>query len=126
MRIRCSFYPQREPRAVERATSRRVPHISLVFREMWDTTDVDREVHRVNRESKGKSSSIPHLAKNERDVGHPSFVGELEVYLCGTEFICSMPLPHFSAQHRQAHPTPPQPHSGHLPAPAEHRRTPHR
>ena len=23
-------------------TRRRVPHISLVFREMWDTTDVDR------------------------------------------------------------------------------------
>jgi hypothetical protein len=23
-------------------TDRRVPHISLVFREMWDTTEVDR------------------------------------------------------------------------------------
>src|ERR1700689_4583172 len=28
----------------------------------------------MNRESEGKSSGIPHLAKNERDVGHPSFV----------------------------------------------------
>jgi hypothetical protein len=30
----------------------------------------------MNRESEGKSSGIPHLAKNERDVGHPSFVRE--------------------------------------------------
>jgi hypothetical protein len=30
---------------------------------------------------------IPHLAKNERDVGHPSFVRELEADPCGTEFI---------------------------------------
>ena len=50
-----------------------VPHISLVFREMWDTTDVARYAHRVNRESEGKSRGIPHLAKNERDVGHPAF-----------------------------------------------------
>src|SRR5271168_1253427 len=26
----------------------------------------------MNRESEGKSSGIPHLAKNERDMGHPS------------------------------------------------------
>src|SRR6204780_274123 len=26
----------------------------------------------MNRESEGKSGGIPHLAKNERDVGHPS------------------------------------------------------
>jgi hypothetical protein len=32
----------------------------------------------MNRESEGKSSGIPHLAKNERDMGHPSFVRELE------------------------------------------------
>ncbi len=54
----------------------RVPHISLVFREMWDTTNVDRSMHRMNRESKGSSIGIPHLAKNERDVGHPAFVRE--------------------------------------------------
>ena len=55
---------------------RRVPHISLVFREIWDTDNVYPEAHRMNRESEGKSSGIPHLAKNERDVGHPSFVRE--------------------------------------------------
>jgi hypothetical protein len=31
-------------------------------------------VHRMIRDSEGKSSGIPHLAKNERDMGHPSFV----------------------------------------------------
>jgi hypothetical protein len=55
-------------------SERRVAHISLVFREMWDSTAVDREVLRMNRESEGKSSGIPHLAKNERDVGHPSLL----------------------------------------------------
>jgi hypothetical protein len=33
-------------------------------------------VRRMNRESEGKSSGIPHLAKNERDMGHPSLVRE--------------------------------------------------
>src|ERR1700683_1652434 len=46
---------------------------------MWDSTDVDRQVRRVNPESEGQSSGIPHLAKNERDVGHPSFVREREI-----------------------------------------------
>ena len=52
--------------------TKQVPHISLVFREMWDTTDVDRSVHRMTRESEGRSSGIPHLAKNERDA--PNFL----------------------------------------------------
>ena len=56
----------------------RVPHISLVFREMWDTINVDRSVHGTNPESEGRCSGIPHLAKNERDVGHPAFVREPE------------------------------------------------
>jgi hypothetical protein len=37
-------------------------------------TDVDRSLNLMVRESEGKSFGIPHLAKNERDVGHPSFV----------------------------------------------------
>src|ERR1700721_2711358 len=36
---------------------------------MWDTTAIDRQVHRVHREPEGKISGIPHLAKNERDMG---------------------------------------------------------
>jgi hypothetical protein len=35
----------------------------------------------MNRESEGKSRGIPHLAKNERDVGHPSLVRESEAPL---------------------------------------------
>ena len=50
-----------------------VPHISLVFREMWDTTAADLHSLRVQImpiEVRG----IPHLAKNERDMGHPRSV----------------------------------------------------
>jgi hypothetical protein len=32
----------------------------------------------MKRESEGKNIGIPHLAKNERDMGHPSFVEEPE------------------------------------------------
>jgi hypothetical protein len=32
----------------------------------------------VNLQSEGRCSGIPHLAKNERDVGHPAFVREPE------------------------------------------------
>src|ERR1700678_2616304 len=32
----------------------------------------------MNRESEGKSSGIPHLAKNKRDMGHPSLMREQE------------------------------------------------
>src|ERR1700735_2664064 len=34
-------------------------------------------MHRVNRESEERCSGAPHLAKNQRDVGHPAFVREL-------------------------------------------------
>jgi hypothetical protein len=33
----------------------------------------------MNRESEGESNGIPHLAKNERDMGHPSLVAGEEV-----------------------------------------------
>jgi hypothetical protein len=47
-----------------------VPHISLVLREMWDTTNLNpfpsfRKKH-VER------CGIPYLAKNERDMGRPT------------------------------------------------------
>ena len=51
----------------------RVPHISLVFREMWDTTALRLKAF-VFDIYKVKIRGIPHLAKNERDVGHPCFV----------------------------------------------------
>jgi hypothetical protein len=56
-----------------------VPHISRVFREISDTTAVNRSAPRMHRESEGKSRGIPHLAKNERDVGHPSVRGGISL-----------------------------------------------
>ena len=56
----------------------RVPHISLVFREMWDTTKV-RFWPLHPEPIPVKSSGIPHLAKNERDVGHPRSVAGPEI-----------------------------------------------
>ena len=48
--------------------------ISLVFREMWDTADLTFLAYWAQNRSELKVCGIPHLAKNERDVGHPSFV----------------------------------------------------
>ena len=44
------------------------------------------EEHRMNRESRGKAW-YPYLAKNERDMGHPSLVREPEADACGAEFV---------------------------------------
>jgi hypothetical protein len=63
----------RENSSVERshgATKQGVPHISLVFREIWDTTELNWHSLERRRMQIG-SRSIPHLAKNERDMGHP-------------------------------------------------------
>ena len=48
-----------------------VPHISLVFREMWDTTALLPLTFESTSELRVDVCGIPHLAKNERDVGHP-------------------------------------------------------
>jgi hypothetical protein len=53
-----------------------VPHISLVFREMWDTTSPDRSPPKAEsnlKKSRGQVRGIPYLAKNERDMGHPRY-----------------------------------------------------
>src|ERR1700684_1554074 len=68
--------PGKRPSAAEARFTRvhykgRVPHISLVFREMWDTTDVDRSVHRATRELEVWCSGIPHLAKKPARCGAP-------------------------------------------------------
>jgi hypothetical protein len=47
----------------------RVPHISLVFREMWDTADLNILCQLGFRSRGLNSCGIPHLATNERDVG---------------------------------------------------------
>ncbi len=52
--------------------NRGVPHISLVFREMWETTTLNVPLSKVEKEVKVRG--LPHLAKNERDMGHPRFL----------------------------------------------------
>jgi hypothetical protein len=54
----------------------RVPHISLVFREMWDTTALSLWLSIRLTHSTVNIGGAPHLAKNERDMGHPAFVRE--------------------------------------------------
>src|SRR6202453_4135961 len=56
----------------------RVAHISLVFREMWDTTALSLRLSINPIHLAVNIGGIPHLAKNQRDVGHPSFVRERE------------------------------------------------
>jgi hypothetical protein len=53
--------------------NRGVPHISLVFREMWDATALHVPHSKVGK--KVKVRGIPHLAKNKRDMGHPTILG---------------------------------------------------
>src|SRR5579863_337154 len=49
-------------------------HFSLVFREMWDTADLNVFPRRALKSFRVQHCGIPHLAKNERDVGHPGSV----------------------------------------------------
>jgi hypothetical protein len=53
--------------------NRGVPHISLVFREMWDTTKF--HLFLTFEKTHVECCGIPHLAKNERDMGHPTILG---------------------------------------------------
>jgi hypothetical protein len=50
-----------------------VPHISLVFCEMWETTNLD--VFPDLRKRHLECSGLPNLAKNERDIRHPTILG---------------------------------------------------
>jgi hypothetical protein len=53
--------------------NRGVPHISLVFREMWDTTTLHVLLSEVGKEVKVRG--LPYLAKNERGMAHPTILG---------------------------------------------------
>jgi hypothetical protein len=55
-----------------------VAHISLVFREMWDTTALFLRLSMRPMHLAVNLGGIPHLAKNKRDVGHPSFLFRTE------------------------------------------------
>ena len=67
---------------VSMTAERWVPHISLVFCEMWDTTTVTLQVLVLDGQFQVKVRCIPDLAKNERDVGHPGFVSDGDQTLC--------------------------------------------
>jgi hypothetical protein len=61
-----------------------VPHISLVFREMWDSTELDSmfftfssRLGTLIRKREIQIRGIPHLAKNERDMGPEFVVGKI-------------------------------------------------
>jgi hypothetical protein len=51
-------------------TTLRVPHITLVFRGMWDTTAPTLSL-RLDDSSSGERTVVSHTAKNKRDMGHP-------------------------------------------------------
>ncbi len=71
-----------------RAAKPRVPHISLVFCEMWDTTALNLKLPADKKRLKVKIRGIPHLAKNERDMGHPWFCCTTMVY--ASPFDCTI------------------------------------
>jgi len=56
-----------------------VPHISLVFREMWDATAARLQTLVHPRNSRVEICGIPHLAKNQRGVGHPASVDRTDL-----------------------------------------------
>jgi hypothetical protein len=56
------------------ATNQRVPHISLVFREMWDTTAADLHPSAL-QELPIEVRGLPYLARFSRDMGHPLIRG---------------------------------------------------
>ena len=72
--LECAWDPGLRGGVSGPATDRWVPHISLVFREMWDTAALNQEWFRMQR-LKTDLRGIPHLAKNQRDVGHPAIRG---------------------------------------------------
>jgi hypothetical protein len=55
------------------STKRGVPHISLVFREMWDTTALHVLLSKVGK--KVKVRGVPHISRKKSEIwGTPRFV----------------------------------------------------
>ena len=65
----------------------RVPHISLVFREMWDTTALSLRLSIHPTHLAVNIGGIPHLAKNERDMGHGGFKEQVQHFPLGDSCI---------------------------------------
>ncbi len=73
MRVVCARWFEQPALGFILTSDERVPHISLVFREIWDTMTAGLKFL-APQEVAERDPRIPHLAKNERDMGHP-FVG---------------------------------------------------
>ena len=56
------------------SSRRQLSGISLVFREMRDTTGLSVKPSLAVIKLEGRRGGIPHLAKNERDMGYPAIV----------------------------------------------------
>jgi hypothetical protein len=61
----------------------RVPHISLVFREMWDTTGLSLSLSIHPRRLAVNIGGIPYLAKNERDTRDFMYAAPSDGHVCG-------------------------------------------
>ena len=84
-----------------------MPHISLVFREMWDTTALRSHfLNGCKKHQRLRVVDIPHLAKNERDVGHPGFVAgkqPMEKQPDPLAVVCSLPEGSLSQRRAEIH-----------------------
>jgi hypothetical protein len=70
-----------------------VPHISLVFREIWDTTSVNREVHSDEPEVRRKEQWNPTSREKRARLGHPPSLREADVGLQRRRLILSSTRP---------------------------------
>jgi hypothetical protein len=71
--VHAAFLNESRTRSHVRCRVQEIRGISLVFREIWDTTALHVLLSKVGK--KVKVRGIPHLAKNERDMGHPTLCG---------------------------------------------------
>ena len=83
----CTGHPEiseQAPSGSSLAKNQGVAHISLVFREMWDSRTLMVGARRMH-DFQVWRCGIPYLAKNERDMGHPGFIGK---YKSSVEALC--------------------------------------
>jgi hypothetical protein len=73
IKLYAPFLKERRTRGRVRGCVQEIRGISLVFREMWDTTNLN--LFSDLRQRHVERCGIPHLAKNERDMGHPTLCG---------------------------------------------------
>jgi hypothetical protein len=86
--LHAPFLKERRTRGPVQRSVQEIRGISLVFREMWDTADLNVFFLSGFKKFPVWGCGIPHLAKNERDVGHPSLAVRTKVsrrWVAGTK-----------------------------------------